>query len=422
MSELITLPREQEINIPSNMKQDEDDPDSDFIQPTCAKSVRFRSVLQGLSPNPGAEILRYGWRRSDILSLGQGEGSAPTPDFIADAAHQAMKEGKTFYGPVLGQPELRQEISNYYARIFNLSIPTSRVFVTGSGTTAMHLALTAILDEGDDVVAVTPIWKNLLGAVEVAQANTIQVPLDYDQGSGWSLDTDKLFDACTSKTKALLIVSPSNPTGWTMHQEQMKEVLEFARSRGIWIISDEVYSRLTYGKSHAPSFLEIAEPDDLLFTVNSFSKSYAMTGWRLGWLIGPASAEASIRDLALYDNMGPCTFAQFGGAAALRHGEPFIAEQMQLWESNLDLVMERFSGNDRIHMFRPEATFYAFFQVDGEPDCMDFAKRLIDQEALSLAPGCAFGKCCKSWIRLCFAVSQARLTDALDRLERVISN
>lgn len=387
---------------------------------TNMNHTKYRSVLERLSPNPGAEMLRYGWQREGILSLGQGEGSFKTPDFISQAAFDAMQAGKTFYAPAVGTPEFRQEVSNYYSRLMNLNIPTSRIFATSSGTTAMHLAMTAILDEGDEVVAITPIWKNLLGAIELTQSKTVQVPLEHGEG-GWHLDMDKVFDAVTSKTKAFLVVSPSNPTGWIMPKHQMQALLDFARDRGIWIISDEVYNRIVFDGTHAPSFLEISQPDDLLFTVNSFSKSYAMTGWRLGWLVGPASSEGVVRDIALYDNMGPPTYAQFGGIEALRHGEGFINDQLTLWKSNRDIVMDRFAANGRIRMERPPATFYAFFTVDGEPDCMSLSKRLIDDAALSLAPGCAFGKCCAGWMRMCFAVSEQRLLDALDRLESVVT-
>ncbi len=384
------------------------------------KHYQFRSVLAGLSPNPGAEMLRYGWSKPGIISLAQGEGSAKTPDFIIEATHKALQEGKTFYAPVLGVQDLRQEISNYYASVFKMNIPTSRIFATSSGTTAMHLALTSILDEGDEVVAVTPIWKNLLGAIELTQATTVQVALEHIDGKGWDLDLEKLFGAVTSKTKAMLIVTPSNPTGWTMSAGDIKTVIEFARERGIWIIADEVYSRISFDTIRTPSFLDHALPEDKLFVVNSFSKAYAMTGWRLGWLVGPAQSEDSVRDLALYDNMGPPTYAQYGAIAALRYGEPFIAEQLALWKSNLDIVMDRFTSNGRITMNRPPATFYAFFKVDGGEDDLSLVKQLIDESLLSLAPGCAFGKCCTGWIRMCFAVSEQKLVDSLDRLEQVV--
>jgi aspartate/methionine/tyrosine aminotransferase len=380
----------------------------------------FRQIVQNLPANPGAEMLRYGWKKSDVISLGQGEGCVPTPDFIINAANEAMAAGKTHYGPVLGQPALRDEISAYYKNIFDVEITPNRVFVTGSGTTAMHLALTSILDKDDEVIAITPIWKNLLGAVSLAQAHVHQVPLDFDEKEGWSLNLEALFAVCTPKTKAVLVVTPSNPTGWTMSKEEMQRLVEFTRARDIWIVSDEVYNRSLYGEVHAPSFLEVTKEDDLLLTVNSFSKSWAMTGWRLGWLIGPAAAEEIVRDVALYDNMGPPTFTQFGGVVALRDGDAFIQEQLNLWESNLDIIMDRLGNNPKIHISRPKATFYVFFKVEGEEDCLVLAKKLIDEAGLSLAPGCAFGQDCKGWMRLCFAVSESKLTQALDRLEKLI--
>ncbi len=382
-------------------------------------SLKLRSIVENLSLNPGAEIVRYGRRKAGVLSLGQGEGDMTTPEFIIRAAEKAMMAGKTFYGPVLGHEELRQEIATYYARLHGVDLPSHRVFVTGSGTTAMHLALTAILDEDDEAVAVTPIWKNLLGAVELAEAHVREVPLLH-KGGHWHLDLQQLFDACTSKTRVMLITSPSNPAGWVMTREEMRAVLEFARARDIWILSDEVYACTTYDMSHAPSFLEVAEPDDKLFIVNSFSKNWAMTGWRLGWLVGPASAEAHIRDIAIYDNMGPPSFTQFGGIEALRHGEPFIQQQLDLWRANRDLVHQAFHQTNRIEAEKPASTFYSFFRVDGEPDCLAFARRLIDDVSLSIAPGCAFGKVGTGYMRMCFAVSKPKLEDALDRLQTAL--
>lgn len=382
--------------------------------------IKLRACIENLSRNPGAEIVRYGWRKKDILSLGQGEGDSPTPDFIIKAAEKALADGKTFYAPVLGHLETRQEISNYYARIFNLQVPTGRIFVTSSGTNAVHLALNALLDEGDEVIAVTPIWRNLLAAVELAQAQIREVALDERDGR-WVLDMQKILDACTKKTRVILVASPSNPTGWIMQREEMQELLEIARARGIWILSDEVYSRIVYDRVRAPSFLDVADADDRLFVINSFSKTWAMTGWRLGWLVGPGDAEDAIRDIALYDNMGPPNFTQYAAIEALRHGEPFIRQQLDLWRSNLDLVYERFEAMPRISSSRPDATFYSFFRVEGEPDCLHFAKRLIDEVNLSIAPGCAFGKVGQGRMRLCFAVSRPRLEDALERLERVLN-
>lgn len=380
------------------------------------RKTDYRRCLNQISPNAAAELLRYGRSKTDIISLAQGEGDSPTPDFIRQAAVDSLNAGKTFYGQILGHPELRQEISNYYARIFDLNIPTNRVYVTASGTNAVHMALQSILDEGDDIVAITPIWKNLIGIIEMAGARLNEVSM-RETDKGWSLDLDELFDAVTPTTKAILLVTPSNPTGWVMPPEQIKALMDFARDRGIWIVSDEIYARCMYGQSRAPSFLDVAEPDDKLFVVNSFSKNWAMTGWRLGWLVGPSSSESKIYDMAMYEYMGPPDFTQYGGIAALRHGEPFIKAQLKAWEENINLIEDSFKRIGKIRMTRPPATFYAFFRIDGAPDSMEIARQLIDNAGISLAPGCSFGKDCKDYLRLCFGVSPEKLSRALERFE-----
>ena len=393
-------------------------PVSDEPQPRAGDRV-FRKCLEKLSPNVAAELLRYGKARPDTISLAQGEGDAPTPDFIIEATTRAMQEGKTFYGQPLGNPELRQEIATYYAQIFNLNIPTNRIFVTTSGTTAVHMALMSILDEGDEVVAITPIWKNLIGIIEMTNASFNEVTMTETDGK-WHLDLEKLFSACTPQTKVILLVTPSNPTGWVMSQAEMQTVMEFARSRGIWIVSDEIYARTTYDTLRAPSFLDVAEPEDRLFIVNSFSKSWAMTGWRLGWLIGPSRVESKIYDLALYESMCPVSFIQYGGIAALRHGEGFLKDQTARWKSNLDLITERFSHMERVQFNPPPSSFYAFFRIDGLQDSLISARTLIDEAGVSLAPGCSFGSKCGDYFRMCYGASPSTLNRALDRLENFL--
>ncbi len=391
--------------------------------------LKFRPVLHALTANPGVEMMSYAQGRENMITLGQGEGDSPTPDFIARAAFTAMQDGRTTYGPTLGQDALRNAISEYYERIYKLDIPASRCFVTASGSTAMHLSLAALVDKGDEVVAITPIWKNLLGAIELTQAKTVQVSLDegMDEGSQrskWTLDLEKLFAACNQNTKVILIVSPSNPTGWTATREEMSAILEFARARGIWILADEVYGRLVYDSAHehlrADSFLDVAQEDDLLLVVNSFSKSWAMTGWRLGWIVGPTLAEEKIRDVALYNNLCPPNFTQYGAIAALKDGEAFLKSQIDMWRSNRDIVVNHFDRLGNVHMAYPAATFYGFFKVDGQPDCKALTKRFVDESSVLLSPGCAFGKTAVGYIRMCFAVSERRLLEALERMDKVL--
>jgi aspartate aminotransferase len=389
---------------------------------TSACCQFMRPVLDDIRHNPGADIVRYARRRPDVMSLASGETDTPTPSFITQAVAAAMVAGHTFYGPILGRHDLRQAIAEYHQTIYNIDLPLDRVIVTSSGTSAIHLALISTVEKGDEVVALFPLWKNLLGAIKLQQAKVRGVDLRLNEdGTQWMLDLNELFAAVTPKTRAIVLNSPNNPTGWVMPLEQIKAVMEFARSRGIWVISDEVYGRLTYDTARAPSFLDVARPDDKLFIVNSFSKNWAMTGWRLGWLICPQAAEQRIYDLVLYDNMGPPNFTQFGAVSALKNGEHFIADQKKRFESNTQMVWDAFDKIGGIRAARPSSSFYAFFKAEKEPDCMEFSRRLIDEHALGLTPGCAFGRHFNGYMRICYAVSEPKLRDALQRIENSLS-
>lgn len=377
----------------------------------------YRPFLNNFPENKAAELLRYAKTKPDVISIAQGEGDMPTPDFIINAAFEAAKNGETFYSPSLGIDPLRAAISTYYKKIYQTDVPTDRIFVTASATHAMHLALTSIIEPGDDVMAITPIWKNLLSAVAVAQGNITEFPLEY-KNNQWNLDIDSLFASVTEKTKALLLVSPSNPTGWIMSDDEIRQIVAFARKQDIWIVADEVYGRMIYDKDHAPTFLHHIKDDDKVFIVNSFSKAYAMTGWRLGWLVGPQHAQSKIQDLALYNNMNPTTFAQYGAIAALENGEEFLKSNLALWQKNRDTFLDICARNPNIECPDPQATFYAFFKINDEPDCVALTKRLIDDVGVSVSPGVSFGKDFKGWIRICYGLSEELMKEAFDRLEK----
>ena len=379
----------------------------------------LNEALYNMKSNVGAELINYARTKENITCLAQGESCQSTPGFIIDAATKALARGETFYGRPLGLPALRDEISAYYQRIYDLNISPERVFITTSGSNAMNLSLRAILNPGDEVVAITPIWKNLLGAVELSGSVVRQVPLE-EREDGWRLDLDCLYAACNENTRAILVVSPSNPTGWVAKTEEVKAIQKFARDKGIWVISDEVYNRLTYDTPRAPSFLDTAEEDDLLLTINSFSKAWAMTGWRLGWITGPEFMSDKIRHLAIYNNLCVAPFVQYGGIVALQDGEEFIKNQLVAWQKGRDLVIDTLQNQEKIHIHRPESSFYAFFRVDGEEDSVKFAYKLIDEVGLSLAPGATFGSCCQPYMRLSFACSREKIEKALNKLCRFL--
>jgi aspartate/methionine/tyrosine aminotransferase len=362
------------------------------------------------------EVSRLAIGDPGVIPLWFGESDLVTPDFIRRAAVEAIEAGHTFYVNKRGIPGLRQAIGDYMLGQYGVALDLERITVTGSGMTAIMIAVETLVDNGDNVVLVSPVWPNIFYAVETMGGRCRHVRLGQTE-AGWRLDLEALFAACDDRTRALFIASPGNPTGWMMSAEEQQAVLDFARRRGIWIIADEVYHRLVYDRPVAPSFLQIAEPDDALYVVHSFSKSWAMTGWRCGWLVHPAALGDRIGDLSGINNTGATAFVQHAGIAAIRQGEDFVAEMVERCRRGRDIVYQRLAGIDRVRIARPQAAFYAFFQVDGVADDLAFAKRLVREARVGLSPGTAFGPGNEGYLRLCFASAEPRLSEALDRLE-----
>jgi len=352
----------------------------------------------------------------DVVPLWFGESDVDTPDFIKQAAIRAIEAGQTKYVNKRGVPELRTAVHDYMQRIYDITLDPERLTVTGSGMTAIMIAVETLVDNGDNVVMISPVWPNIFYCVETMGGDCRHVRLDMTE-RGWQLDLDRLFAACDERTKAIFISSPANPSGWLMSEDEQRAVLDFCRARNIWIIADEVYHRIIYDRPVAPSFLQIAEPDDPVYAVHSMSKAWAMTGWRCGWLIHPAEWGDRIGDLSGINNTGATSFVQHASATAIRDGEDFVAEMVERCRRGRDLVFQRLSGIDRVRIARPDAAFYAFFAIDGLEDDLGFAQELVRRHRVGLAPGTAFGPGNEGYLRLCFAQSEATLSEGLDRIE-----
>ena len=365
-------------------------------------------------------ISREGMLREGVIPLWFGEGDDPTPKFITDAAARALEEGKTFYTLNRGIGELREALAEYLTELYGRPLGADRVTVTASGMSGIMIAIQCVAGADDNVVIVTPLWPNFIGCVRIMGAEPRFVGQDEVEG-GWSLDLDKLFAACDERTRAVVVNSPSNPTGWMMRGEQQAALLSFCRERGMWLIADEVYARIVYDRPFAPSFLEVAEPDDLLLVVNSFSKSWSMTGWRMGWLTTPAALGPTLEMMNEYNVAGAATFAQHAGVVAITEGDAYIASLVERYRRARDLVFQRLQGMARVSMSRPEAAFYAFFAVDGMADSVSFVRRILRETNVGLAPGSAFGDAGEGHLRLCYASSTALLSEAMDRLEPMLS-
>ena len=384
----------------------------------------LRPGIAGLLESGIVELVNYGRERDGLIPLWVGEGDLPTARYITAAASRGLEAGHTFYTYQRGIPALRSAVAAYLTRHYGVPVGMERILITGGGMQAIMLTLQALLDPGDELVVATPVWPNIMQAAEVIGGRLRPVPMDLHPDRGWTVDLDRMFDTVGPRCKALFVNSPGNPTGTVLHRDALLAIRDFARRRGLWVISDEVYGRLCYAgrpRQPAPSFLEIMDPEERLVVVNSFSKNWAMTGWRVGWATAPASLGQVYENLIQYNLSGVAEFMQEAALTAVTQGEDHVAALIDRCRAGRDLVCDRLSTMPRVRFARPEGAFYLFFEVDGEDDSRVLAKRLVDQANVGLAPGSAFGPGGQRALRLCFAGSEGRLTEAMDRLQPVLS-
>ena len=373
----------------------------------------IKKEIRELTFSPIREIVRFAENQNNVVPFWFGEPDVSTPDFISKAAKEALDQGDTFYAPNAGIPKLREAIADYMNDLYQTEITFKQITVSVSAMNAIMIVAQALVRHGSKVVVLLPSWPNIPAVQQIMGAKVEGFPIQMKDGK-WKLDLDHLFNICGSDTSILVINSPNNPSGWTMSKDEQKAVLDFARKKGIWVVSDEVYARLNFNHKHAPSFCEIMEQDDRVVVVNSFSKSWAMTGWRLGWLTSPIEVNKEFEKLTEYNVAGPPPFIQQAGVVALRDGESFVQESNQRYLNALSAFSDWARSEDRIEFDSPEATFYAFFSVNDGTDSMSMAKDLLIKYNIGLAPGCAFGPQYDSYLRLCFAASLPKLEMGLE--------
>lgn len=364
------------------------------------------------------EVSKDSMEKPGLIPLWFGEGHRSAPPAVVAEAHKAIDEGYQFYASSAGRPELRAAIADYVSNLRGIKVGPERICVTTSGNSAIQMAMQLIVDPGDNVVFAVPLWPNAADMVDHLNGEVRRVPLKLD-ARGWSLDLDRLFAAVDARTKAIFLNSPGNPTGWLATPDELRAVLDFCRRRGIWAIGDDVYERIVYGADRSPSLLDFAGPEDAVMSINSFSKGWCMTGWRLGWLVAPAAVTGTLGKIIEFNTSGATTFVQRAGVVALKQ-EGFVREIREEYARARDITFQRLSGMGRVRLARPEAAFYAFFSVDGMTDSVEYCKRLVREANVGLAPGRAFGPEGEGFIRLCFATNPERLTEAFDRLEPLL--
>ncbi|BCH27238.1 pyridoxal phosphate-dependent aminotransferase [Mesorhizobium sp. L-8-3] len=380
---------------------------------TLSETMRLEARL---APESGiVAVMNHGRHKDGLVPLWAGEGDLPTPDFISSAAVAGLNAGETFYTWQRGIPELRDALARYHRRHFGRRFVDEEFMVVGSGMQAIQLALQATAGAGDEVVYLSPAWPNLTAAAGVAGARPVPVPLD-DTANGWALDIEKLAAAITPRTRAIFINTPSNPTGWTADRATLQAILDLARARGLWIIADEIYALFHYGGGRAPSFYDIMADEDRILFVNSFSKNWAMTGWRVGWLRVHPSLQAMFENLIQYSTSGVAQFMQRGAVAALDQGEGFVAGQVERARQARDLVCRILGETGRARFTVPQGAFYLFFAIEGLADSRRAAFDIVDHANVGLAPGTAFGVGGEAFLRLCFHRRLDQLEEAAGRI------
>ena len=378
-----------------------------------------RAAVRALAASKIRELYNEGVGRPDALAFWVGEPDEPTPDFIRKAGIDAIAAGEVFYTHNLGIPELRDALARYVSGLHKMKIGPGGIVVTTAGVNALMLAGQLLLDPGDRVVEVVPLWPNLQEIPKILGAEVATVPLGFS--GRWTLDLDRLLDALTPDTRVVFINSPNNPTGWTITREAQKAILEHCRRRGIWIVADDAYERLYFGAGGiAPSFLDLTEEGDRVISANTFSKSWLMTGWRLGWLVVPPGLAPDLGKLLEYNTSCAPVFVQRAGIAAVQQGEPVIARTLERFRRARDFLIDELKNTPKIEVAAPDGTMYAFFRVRGMTDSLAFCKHLVREHGLGLAPGSAFGPEGEGCVRWCFAASQARLTEGVERLRHAL--
>jgi aspartate/methionine/tyrosine aminotransferase len=362
------------------------------------------------------ELAEIAMTMDGVLKLYFGESNLPTPQFIKDAAARALQEGHTFYTENAGYPSLRRAIAEKYRHLHGVEINgLEEIVITASGVQALNVAIRCVLDPGDEAIILTPAWPNAASITTMCSATPREIPLCL-AGDRYQIDFDAVERAIGPRTRLLSYTSPSNPLGWVATGQDQDRLLDLCRRRGLWLMADEVYERLYYHGAVAPSILRKCTRDDAVVVPQSFSKSYCMTGWRLGWLVARRDLARKATELNEFIVSHAPAMAQKAGEIALRDGEPYIAEMVARLRANRDLALAALSQMPGLTVPCPDGAFYLFPRIQGLRDSFDFCRRLLVEKKVGLAPGVAFGTGGEGSIRICYAADRTVLEPALERL------
>ena len=353
------------------------------------------------------------------LKLYFGESDMTTPEFICRAAYEALQQGHTFYTNSAGYLELREEIVKKFNDVHGVQYKPTEVVCSGGAVMAIHMSIRACIDPGDNVIVISPTWPVFSSIVGLIGAEVRAVPLTETE-NGFVLDLDRVRQAVDGRTRMLIVNSPSNPTGWVISESEQRALWNLAIENDFVILSDEVYDRIVFDRESAPSFARVATDKDHLIVINSFSKTYNMTGWRLGYALTGETLARLITKLEEFIMSNPSAMVQRAGIVALRDGEAYVKEIRENYARQRQQTIDKLKSIPNVKLPIPMGGFYAFPKLEGLHDSLSFAKKLLLESRVGMAPGIAFGTAGEGYMRMCFAASDAVLVPALDRFKEFV--
>jgi aspartate aminotransferase len=392
--------------------------------PDSAGATPYAASLAQVPYTRIRELGEIAMSMDGVLRLYFGESNLATPRFIIDAASRALSTGYTFYSENAGLPILRREIAGQYRRLHGVELdPEREIVITASGVQALHLTIRSVLDPGDEAIVLSPAWPNSTSIIALSHGIPVDVPLAL-AGERYTIDLDALEAAIGPRTRVVLLTSPSNPLGWVADVGEQGRLLEVCRDRDLWLLADEVYERIYYEGSKigepAPSILRLCNRSDSVHVVQSFSKSYCMTGWRVGWLVTRADLGPKLAQLNEFFVSHAATFAQIAAQTALAEGEQELRRMVEAYKANRDFCVAALREMPGVTVPEPHGAFYVFPRIDGLEDSLAFCRRLLVEQRVGLAPGSAFGGGGEGAVRICYAAERSVLEVALERLDRVL--
>ena len=383
-------------------------------------TVPVAPSLNQIQPSRIRELANVAFTMDGVYKLQFGESNMPTPAYIKEAATKAINDGWTFYSENAGLPALREAIARKYTALHKVELdPQREIVVTASGVQALNLTIRCTIDPGDEALILSPNWPNGTEIVRMFGAIPREIPLVL-HNHRFAIDFAALEAALTPRTRLLLYTSPSNPLGWVATVEEQQQLLDFARRHGLWLLADEVYERIYYQGPAAPSILRLCTRDDAVIVAQSFSKSYCMTGWRLGWAVARADLIAKAGPLNEFIVSHAATFIQRAGLAALEQGEDEIAARAELFHERMNFCYQALAATSGVTVPKPEGAFYLFPHVEGVTDSFAFCLALLKETKVAVAPGVAFGVGGEGALRICTASDLSILEPAMERLVRFI--